>query len=76
MQSLSEKHATAIEYYRSIGLSKRELQVITLAITGQTNTNICEQLSISMPTLRTHLNNIYKKARVEGGMEYLPNERR
>ena len=42
-------------------LSKSELGVIKKFLEGYSNIEIAEQLFISKSTLRTHLNNIYKK---------------
>ena len=43
-------------------LSKRELEIATLIIAAQPNSRIIETLVISKSTLKTHLNNIYRKA--------------
>ena len=43
------------------GLSKSELKILRLYLLGKSNTEISENLFISKSTLRTHLNNIYKK---------------
>ncbi|MCH7742510.1 MAG: helix-turn-helix transcriptional regulator [Proteobacteria bacterium] len=76
LQPLKEKQKKAIEYYRAIGLSKRELEVISHVIEGQTNRDIREALSISNSTLRTHLRHIYLKVRDLGGVpQYLPAQR-
>lgn len=76
LQSLDDKHAHAVEYYRQMGLSKREMEVITEVIKGNSNTLISEQLTISMQTLRTHLNNIYSKVdQLDGSLAYLPQSR-
>ena len=66
LQPLDEQYAAAFEFYRGKGLSKRETEVIALTIQGASNANICERLSISKATLRTHLNNFYKKLRDQG----------
>ncbi len=72
LQPLEERHTMAIEYYQSIGLSKRELEVIT----GSSNSDICKKLSISNATLRTHLNKVYAKVSEAGGsVIHIPKER-
>lgn len=43
------------------GLTKRELQVITLVATGKTNQEIGDELFISARTVARHLENIYAK---------------
>lgn len=73
LQPLKEKYDQALAYYRERGLTRREIDVVALTIRGITNTNICESLSISKATLRTHLNNIYRKLRDLGDMpEFMP----
>ncbi len=76
LQPLDKQHAKAIEYYKNIGLSKRELEVISLVVTGSSNIDICDELNISNATLRSHLNKVYSKVNEAGGsLEYLPKKR-
>ncbi len=76
MQPLKEKQATALEYYKEIGISNREEQVMAQVIAGLSNAEICEKLSISISTLRTHLNSVYGKVHESGGsLEHIPSER-
>ncbi|RLA52627.1 MAG: hypothetical protein DRQ65_06785 [Gammaproteobacteria bacterium] len=76
MQPLEEKQAIALKYYREVGISKREMEVITQVIEGFTNAEICEKLTISNSTLRTHLNSIYNQVYEAGGsLEHIPRER-
>ncbi|MCB9085063.1 MAG: helix-turn-helix transcriptional regulator [Bdellovibrionaceae bacterium] len=46
-------------------LSKREMEVAELVVQGLTNKEIAEKLFISASTLKTHLNNIYRKTKGE-----------
>jgi DNA-binding CsgD family transcriptional regulator len=76
LQSLQEKYEMALTYYREKGLTRRETEVVSLSIRGSSNSDICRLLSISKATLRTHLNNIYRKFRDLGEMpEFLPASR-
>jgi len=76
-QPLNDKLESAMEYYRNSGLTKRELEVIELAIVGMSNQEISEKLFISTATLRSHLKNIYNRVKeVRGSVEYLPFERK
>lgn len=43
------------------GLSKRESEILGLVLQRSTRKQIAEKLCISLSTLKTHLNNIYKK---------------
>jgi len=66
LQPLKDKYEMALAYYRDKGLTKREIEVVSLTIRGITNTEICQYMSISMATLKTHLNNLYRKLRESG----------
>ncbi len=43
------------------GLTKREAEIFSLLVGGSSNKEICERRGVTRGTLRTHLNNIYKK---------------
>lgn len=60
-QSLSDKYE----------LTARELDVLELALTGASNKILVEKLKISLPTLRTHLQNIYTKVGVHSSSELI-----
>jgi len=76
LQPLRDRYEAALAYYREKGLTRRESEVIALTIQGSSNTDICESLSISRATLRTHLNNIYRKFRDLGETpEFIPANR-
>ncbi len=49
-------------------LSERENEIILLVINGFSNKDISDKLFISVGTVKTHLNNIYKKINVSGRM--------
>jgi DNA-binding NarL/FixJ family response regulator len=53
-----EKNNLAI---KSLGLSTRELQILTELLQGHTNQKIAENLFISINTVKTHLKNSYSK---------------
>ena len=73
LQPLEEKYRAALVHYATMGLTGREQQILGLILRGRTNLQICEELSISRPTLRTHLNRAYAKLRDGGAsMEFLP----
>lgn len=42
-------------------LTKKELEILKLIVQGNDNHEICEILSISMATVKTHINHIYSK---------------
>ena len=48
-----------------IGLSKRETEVLVLVVQGLSNQEIADQIFISVPTVKTHLSNIYSKLDVK-----------
>ena len=49
----------------------RELDVVELALTGVSNKVLVKQLRVSMPTLRTHMQNIYAKTGVHSNSELI-----
>ena len=56
-----EVRAKEIAILLSYGLSKSELNIFLKVIDGKKNSQIKTDLFISKSTLKTHLNNIYKK---------------
>ncbi|MDP3841129.1 MAG: LuxR C-terminal-related transcriptional regulator [Oxalobacteraceae bacterium] len=53
------------------GLTQREAQVCSLVLRGQSDKEISRQLSISFPTVRTHLGHIFSKAGVTSRTELI-----
>ncbi|MGL1892742.1 MAG: helix-turn-helix transcriptional regulator [Spirochaetaceae bacterium] len=68
-----------ILYYTSIthnintkkieGLSPREEEVVHYILKGKSNRQISEELFISIPTVKTHITNIFKKTGVNSRFE-------
>jgi len=52
-------------------LTARELDVVELALTGACNKVLVDKLNVSMPTLRTHMQNIYTKVDVHSNSELI-----
>lgn len=50
-----------VEYLKKYNLTKAELLVVEKYLSGSRNIDTAKQLFISIGTLKTHLNNIYKK---------------
>ena len=42
-------------------LSERELEVLTLLVSGRTNAEIAKDLFVAVGTVKSHVNNIYRK---------------
>jgi LuxR family maltose regulon positive regulatory protein len=42
-------------------LSERELEVLQLIAAGKSNRRIASELFVSVGTVKTHLNNVYRK---------------
>lgn len=51
----------ALLSFKECGLNKREIEVALLALKGKTRKEIARELFVSFHTIKTHLNNIYKK---------------
>ncbi len=76
LQPLKEKYDMALAHYESKGLTRRETEVVSMTIRGISNADICRRLTISRATLRTHLNNVYRKLRELGEEpEFIPANR-
>jgi DNA-binding CsgD family transcriptional regulator len=54
-------NVSPIEQFQSIGLSKREAEVLALVAAGKTNPQISQQLTISVKTVKKHLEHIFGK---------------
>jgi hypothetical protein len=70
---LQRKYDAWLQRFRNRDLSRRESEIAQLCVQGLTNSKITGKLLISKATLKTHLNNIYKKmpeARSESWREY------
>ena len=63
LQPLKQKYEKARAYFEAKGLTRRETEIAAMLVRGVSNANICRQLAISKATLRTHLNNVYRKFR-------------
>ena len=66
---LRQKYEAWLKKFQERNLSRRELEIANLCVQGYTNAGIARELFISKATLKTHLNNLYKKmpeARSEG----------
>jgi LuxR family transcriptional regulator of csgAB operon len=50
-------------------LTRREKQILRLTATGATNTEIAEQLNVSMHTVKTHIYNLFKKINVSNRIQ-------
>ena len=50
---------------RSLGLSRRECEILELLATGQSNKEMARSLSISPNTVKTHLARLYEKLEVQ-----------
>lgn len=50
-------------------LTRREKEILSLTSTGATNTEIAEQLNVSMHTVKTHIYNLFKKIDVSNRIQ-------
>lgn len=59
------------EFAESIGLSKRESEVLSLLLAGRTTSYAAEKLFVAESTVRAHVHNIYRKADVHSRMDLM-----
>lgn len=72
LKRLSLVHITVepqTQHFKNFGLTEREEEIARLLVQGITYLNISEQLFISLPTVKTHASNIYKKCNVKSRHE-------
>jgi DNA-binding CsgD family transcriptional regulator len=50
-----------LRHFQSIGLSKREAEILALVAAGKTNLQISQQLTISVKTVKKHVEHIFRK---------------
>jgi len=66
---LSHENAPEVIKFNNYKLTQREQEVAELLVKGYTYAKIGERLFISMPTVKSHVSNIYKKVGVKNKME-------
>jgi DNA-binding CsgD family transcriptional regulator len=59
------------KFMKDYDLTDRETEIVQLLIRGCGNTEICDELSISLPTVKSHISNIFKKAGCSSRSELL-----
>ncbi|MBX2875710.1 MAG: helix-turn-helix transcriptional regulator [Saprospiraceae bacterium] len=57
-------HQVTEQNLSNYGFTKREREIASLLIQGVSYQEIADQLHISMPTVKTHVSNIYRKSQV------------
>ena len=77
-QAVSEERDASVhkedfydEFAESIGLSKRESEVLSLLLAGRTTSYAAEKLFVAESTVRAHVHNIYRKADVHSRMDLM-----
>lgn len=71
--NLIEGDRTLNEYVLKRDLTSREKEVVFHLKYGMTDYDIAQKLCLSTPTIRKHLNSIYKKSGVESKPEFIAN---
>jgi DNA-binding CsgD family transcriptional regulator len=68
---LSEKvmNFSPVQQLQSIGLSKREAEVLALVAAGKTNLQISQQLAIAVKTVKKHLEHIFEKLNAQNRVD-------
>jgi len=65
-QKIAQKNTPSLD-----NLSERESTIVALIEQGMTNKEIQNELSISLSTVKTHINNIFKKMKVKSRADLL-----
>lgn len=60
-QMTAQEKMTMTEAVKKYNLTKREQTILGLLLQGMENAQICDQLSITVNTLKKHILNIYRK---------------
>lgn len=74
MKRLSLRFKTEKEMEQIVekyNISPREHEILNLIMKGKSNKEIENALFISMPTVKTHISNIYKKFAVKNRLELI-----
>ena len=66
-----DKQAVNEQNLNNYALTNREKEVAALLVEGNSYKQIAEKLFISIPTVKTHASNIYKKCKVTNRMELI-----
>ena len=65
----SAEKLTVTQVTEKYELTKREHTILKLLMDGENNTTICEELSISVNTLKKHILNIYRKLGIKNRVQ-------
>lgn len=60
---------SSAQHLQSIGLSKREAEVLALVAAGKTNPQIAQHLTISVKTVKKHLEHIFSKLNADSRID-------
>jgi len=66
-----DKQAVNEQNLNNYALTNREKEVAVLLVEGNSYKQIAEKLFISLPTVKTHASNVYKKCKVTNRMELI-----
>ena len=61
LDETEDKFQKQAEFFEQRGLTRSEARIMQMVLQGMSNAQIAEKLFISKATLKTHLNNAYKK---------------
>lgn len=59
------------EFFEKYNITNREKEIILLLMKGYSYNQLAEELVISLPTVKTHVSNIYRKAEVKNKIQLL-----
>lgn len=59
------------EFFEKFNITNREKEIILLLAKGDSYNQLAEELSISLTTVKTHVHNIYRKAKVKNKIQLI-----
>jgi DNA-binding NarL/FixJ family response regulator len=64
MSEVAAQHARPLLTASDLGLTPRETEILTLLVTGATNAEIAQELTVSVETVKSHVGEVLRKLNV------------
>ncbi|HEX9026182.1 MAG TPA: helix-turn-helix transcriptional regulator [Clostridium sp.] len=70
-KDIEEVQNKQTDFFEKFNITNREKEIILLLIKGDSYSQLAEELSISLTTVKTHVHNIYRKADVKNKIQLI-----